>query len=70
MQRRDARFVKSRYGRHSRVSEMLNELGWPPLLKGDMRRDSFFSTKFSTVRQKFPSKVSLLRLIRVQEINK
>ena len=31
VQRRTARLVRSRYGRHSSVSEMLDELGWPPL---------------------------------------
>ena len=30
MQRRAARFVKSRYTRYSSVSDMLDELGWPP----------------------------------------
>ena len=31
VQRRAARFVKSRYRRYSSVSDMLDELGWPPL---------------------------------------
>ena len=31
VQRRAARFVKSRYTRYSSVSDMLDELGWPPL---------------------------------------
>ena len=31
MQRRAARFVKSRYSRYSSVSDMLDELGWTPL---------------------------------------
>ena len=31
MQRRAARFVKSRYTRYSSVSDMLDVLGWPPL---------------------------------------
>ena len=31
VQRRAARFVKSRYSRYSSVSDMLDVLGWPPL---------------------------------------
>ena len=31
MQRRAARFVKSRYSRYSSVSDMLDVLGWTPL---------------------------------------
>ena len=31
VQHRAARFIKSRYGRYSSVSDMLDELGWPPL---------------------------------------
>ena len=31
VQRRAAMFVKSRYTRYSSVSDMLDELGWPPL---------------------------------------
>ena len=31
VQRRAARFVKSRYSRFSCVSDMLDEVGWPPL---------------------------------------
>ena len=31
VQRQAARFVKSRYPRYSNVSDMLDELGWPPL---------------------------------------
>ena len=31
VQRRAARFVKSRYSRYSSVSDMLDELGWTPL---------------------------------------
>ena len=31
VQRRAARFVKSRYTRYSSVSDMLDELEWPPL---------------------------------------
>ena len=31
VQRRAARFVKCRYTRYSSVSDMLDELGWPPL---------------------------------------
>ena len=31
VQRRAARLVKSRYTRYSSVSDMLYELGWPPL---------------------------------------
>ena len=30
-QRRAERFVESKYGGHSSVSEMHDELGWPPL---------------------------------------
>ena len=30
---RAARFVKSRYSRYSSVSDMLDELGWPPLFQ-------------------------------------
>ena len=31
VQRRGTRFVKSRYTRYSSVSDMLEELGWPPV---------------------------------------
>ena len=31
VQRRATRFVKRRYGRHSSFSEILDEVGWPPL---------------------------------------
>ena len=31
VQRQAARFVKSKYTRYSSVSDMLDELGWPPL---------------------------------------
>ena len=31
VQRQAARFVKSRYTRYSSVSDMLDEVGWPPL---------------------------------------
>ena len=31
MQRRAARFVKSKYTRYSSFSDILDELGWPPL---------------------------------------
>ncbi len=37
VQRRAARFVKSRYGRFSSVTEMIDDLGWPPLA---VRRDN------------------------------
>ena len=33
VQRRAARFVKSRYSRYSSVSDILNALGWPPLFQ-------------------------------------
>ena len=38
VQCRAARFVKSRYTRYSSVSDMLDELGWPPL--SQMRLES------------------------------
>ena len=31
VQRRDARFVKTRYSRYSSISDTLDVLGWPPL---------------------------------------
>ena len=34
VQRRAARFVKSRYSRYSSVSDMLEVLGWTPLSQG------------------------------------
>ena len=43
VQRRAARFVKSRYRRTDSVTAMLDELGWPILSK--RREDSFFFTK-------------------------
>ena len=39
-------------------------------LNEDMRRDSFFATKVSTVWQKCPLNASLLRCIRTQELNR
>ena len=62
MQRRAARFVKSRYIRYSTVSYMLDGLGWPPLFQ--KRLDLFCFTKLLTVWHKCPSKASLLRRIR------
>ena len=43
VQRRAARFVKSRYRRTDSVTAMLDELGWPILSK--RRKDSFFFYK-------------------------
>ena len=43
VQRRAARFVKSRYSRYSSVSDMLDVLGWPPL--SQTRLDLFFFNK-------------------------
>ena len=36
VQRRAARFVKSRYSRYSSVSDMLDVLGWTPLSTGGL----------------------------------
>ena len=69
VQRRAAWFVKSIYSRYSSVSDMLDVLGWPPFLKGDRRLNLLFFTKLLMVWHKCPSKVSLLRSIRVLEEN-
>ena len=68
VQRRAARFIKSRYSRYSSV---LMCWGWGVrlFLKGDRRLDLFCFTKLLMVWHKYPSKVSLLRRIRVLEEN-
>ena len=66
VQRRAARFVKSRYTRYSSVSDML---GGHLCFKGDRRLDLFCFTKLLTVWNKCPSKASLLRRIRALEEN-
>ena len=53
--------------RYSSVSDMLDELGWPPL--SQRRQDLFCFTKLLTVWHKCPSKISLLRCIRALEEN-
>ena len=47
MKHRAAKFVKSRYTRYSSVSNMLDELVWPPL--SQMRPDEFCFTKLLMV---------------------
>ena len=70
MQRRSARFVKSRYSRYSSVSDMLDVLGWPPLSQRRQEARLILSfSKLLTVWHKCPSKASLLRRIRVLEEN-
>ena len=69
VQRRAARFVKSRYTRYYSVSDMLDEVGWPPLSKGDRRLELFCLTKLLMVWLKCPLKASLLRRIRALEEN-
>ena len=68
VQRRAARFVKSRYSRYSSVSDMMC-WGGHLFLKGDRRLDLFCFTKLLTVWHKCPSKASLSRRIRVLEEN-
>ena len=67
VQRRAARFIKSRYLRYSSVSDMLDVLGWTPL--SQRRLDLFCCTKLLTVWHNCPSKASLSRCIRVLEEN-
>ena len=69
VQRRAARFVKSRYTTHSSVSDTFDELGGRLFLQGDRRLDLFCFTKLLTVWYKCPSKASLLRRIRELEEN-
>ena len=69
VQRRAARFVKSRDSRYSSVSDMLDVWGGRLFLKGDRRLDLFCFTKLLTVWHKCTSKASLLRCIRVLEEN-
>ena len=66
VQRRSARFVKSRLTRHSSVSNMLDDWDGHPFLKGDRRLDYLCYTKLFTVWHKCPSKASLLRRIIIQ----
>ena len=70
MQRRAARFVKSKYSRYSGVSDMLDVLGWPPL--SQRRQEALlipFFTIVLTVWHKCPSNASVLRHIRVLKEN-
>ena len=69
VQRRAARFVKSRYTNYSSVSDMLEELGWPPLSQRRQEVRLFCFTKLLTVWHKCPSKSYLLRRIRALEEN-
>ena len=66
VQRRAAWFVKSRYTRYSSVSDMLDELGWPPL---SQRRQEVRLILFYKIINKCPSKTYLLRCIRALEEN-
>ena len=57
VQRRAARFVKSRYTRYSSVSDILDELRWLPLSQRRQEaRLIFCFTQFLTVWHKRPSK--------------
>ena len=49
VQRRAAKFVKSRYSRYSSVSDMLDVLDGHLFLKGDRRLDLLFFSKLLTV---------------------
>ena len=69
VQRRAARYVKSRYSIYSSISDMLEVLGGRLFLKGDRRLDLFCVTKLLTVWHKCPSKKCLSRRIRVLEEN-
>ena len=69
VQRQAARFVKSRYTRYSCVSDMLGELGWPPLSERRQEARLILFTKLLTVLYKCPSKTYLLRCIRALEEN-
>ena len=69
VQRRAARFIKSRYSRYSSVLICLMCWGVRLFLKGDRRLDLYCFTKLLMVWHKYPSKVSLLRRIRVLEEN-
>ena len=70
VQRRAARFVKSRFSRYSSVSDMLDVFGWPPLSQRRQEtRLILFYNLLLTVWHKCPSKASLSRRIRVLEEN-
>ena len=58
VQRRAARFVKSRYIRYSSVSDMLDVLGWPPL---SQRRQEARLIMFFKNYQGFGTRALLMR---------
>ena len=81
VQRRAARFVKSRYSRYSSVSDMLGVLGWTP--RSQRRQEARLILFYKIINGlaqvindnkssqdiKCPSKASLSRRIRVLEEN-
>ena len=69
VQRRAARFIKSRCLRYSSVSDMLDVLGWTPLSQRRQEARHILFTKLLTVWHKCPLKASLSRRIRVLEEN-
>ena len=69
VQRLASRFVKSRYTRYSSVSDMLDELGWPPLSQRRQEARLVVFYKITTVWHKCHSKAFLLRRIRALEEN-
>ena len=61
VQRRAARFVKSRYTRYSSVSDMLDELRWAPLSQRRQKAQLILFYKIINSLAQVPLKASLLR---------
>ena len=57
VQRRAARFVKSKYKRTESVTDMLNELGWHSLSKGARTPDLCCFTKLLTTWPRYPMSI-------------
>ena len=69
VQRRPAKFVKSMYGRHSSVSEMLDELGWPSLSQRRHETSLILFYKIINGLAGLPLTASFLGPIGAQEVN-
>ena len=61
------KYNSSMYARYCSVSDMLDELGWPPLSQRRQEARLILLKKLLTVWHKCPSKAYLLRRIRALE---